>query len=96
MPRFAVLPVAGALGLYHVRRHAQRDCPVDRPAAAGDFRFGVLDDDVVAEEPRGLAARVGDQGLLGAEFQSEGFPEELRQFRLDFLGLGLGPMNPRI
>jgi hypothetical protein len=37
----------------------------------------VLDGDVVAEEPRRLAAGVGDQGFLLVQFQPEGFPEEL-------------------
>jgi hypothetical protein len=51
----------------------------------------VLDGDVVAEEPRRLAAGVGDQGFLLVQFQPEGFPEEPRQPGLDFLGLGLRP-----
>ena len=46
----------------------------------------MLGGDLVSEEFRRAGTRVRDQGLLGAEFQSEGFPEELRQFRLDFLG----------
>jgi hypothetical protein len=57
MPRFAVLPVAGALGPDHVRRHLQRDLPVDFPAAGEELGVGVLDRDVVAEEARPLAAR---------------------------------------
>ena len=76
VPRLAVAPVAGALGLDHVRGHPQRDFPVDRPAAPGDFRVAVLDGDVIAEEPRPLGAGVGDQGLGRVEFQSEGLPEE--------------------
>ena len=87
MPRFAVLPVAGALGLYHVRRHFQRDIPVGASAAAGEFRVVMLDGDVVSEESRPLAAGVGDQRLLPVEFQSEGFPEEFGYPGLDFLGL---------
>jgi hypothetical protein len=55
----------------------------------------VLDGDVVAEEPRALGAGVGDQGLGGVQFQPEGLPEEPRQFRLDLLGLGLGPDEPQ-
>jgi hypothetical protein len=51
----------------------------------------VLDDDVVAEEPRWLGACVGDQGLGLVEFQPEGLPEELRQPGLDLLGFGLRP-----
>jgi hypothetical protein len=91
VPRFAVLPVAGALGLDHVRRHAQRDLPVGLTAASGELGVAVLDPDVIAEEPRRLAAGVGDQGLLLAEFQSEGLPEELRQPGLDLLGFGFRP-----
>ena len=91
VPRFAVVPVAGALGRDHVRRHPQRDLPVDRPAAPGEFRVAVLDGDVVAEEPRRLGAGVGDQGLIRVEFQPEGLPEERRQLGLDLLGFGLRP-----
>src|SRR2546427_1363391 len=59
--RFAALPVAGALGLDHVRRHPQRDPPIDRSPVSGDLRAGVLDDDAIAEEPRRLGAGVADQ-----------------------------------
>jgi hypothetical protein len=55
----------------------------------------VLDDDVVAEEPRRLGAGVADQGLVLAEFQPEGLPEERRQFGLDLLGFGLRPDEPQ-
>ena len=51
----------------------------------------MLDDDVIAEEPRPLGAGVGDQGLGWVEFQSEGLPEELGELGLDFLGFGLRP-----
>jgi hypothetical protein len=51
----------------------------------------VLDADVIAEEPRRLAAGVRDQGLFRVQFQSEGLPEELRYPGLDFLGFGLRP-----
>jgi len=51
----------------------------------------VLDPDVIAEEPRWLAASVGDQGFLPVQLQSEGLPEELCQPGLDLLGLGLRP-----
>jgi hypothetical protein len=91
VPGFAVAPVEGGLGLDHVRGHPQRDLPVGRPVAAGEFRVAVLDGDVVAEEPRRLAAGVGDQGLVLAEFQAEGLPEERCQFGLDLLGFGLRP-----
>jgi hypothetical protein len=57
VPRFAVLPVAGALGPDHVRRRLQRDPPVDLPAAGEELGVGVLDRDVVAEEARPLVAR---------------------------------------
>jgi len=49
----------------------------------------VLDGDVVAEEPRMLAACVGDQGFLLVQFQSEGLPEELCELCLDLFGFGL-------
>ena len=51
----------------------------------------MLDPDVIAEEPRWLAASVGDQGFLLVQLQSEGLPEELCQPGLDLLGLGLRP-----
>jgi hypothetical protein len=51
----------------------------------------VLDDDVVAEEPRRLGAGVGDQGLVLVEVQPEGLPEEPGQLGLDLLGFGLRP-----
>jgi len=51
----------------------------------------VLDLDVVAEKPRWLAAGVGDQGFLLAEFQPEGLPEERGQPGLDLLGFGFRP-----
>jgi hypothetical protein len=89
VPGFPLLPVAGALGLDHVRRHPQRNVPVGRAAAPGSLRVAVLDDDVVAEEPRWLAAGAGDQGLGRVEFQSEGLPEEPREPGLDLLGFGL-------
>ena len=89
VPRFAVPPVAGALGLDHVRRDPQRDLPVGRAAAAGALGVAVLDDDVIAEEPRRGGAAVGDQGLAGVQFQPEGLPEERRQLGLDLLGFGL-------
>ena len=93
VPGFAPVPVGGGFGLDHVRRHAQRDPSVGRPAAEGDPGVAVLDDDVVAEEPRRLAAGVGDQGLVLVQFQPEGLPEEPRQFGLDLLGFGLRPAD---
>jgi hypothetical protein len=55
----------------------------------------VLDDDVVAEEPRRLGAGVADQGLAVVEFQSEGLPEEICQPGLDLLGFGPRPGEPQ-
>jgi hypothetical protein len=86
-----VPPVAVDLGLDDVRRYPQRDAAVDRPAAFGDLRAGVLDGDVVSEEPRPLAAGVGDQGFLLVQLQPEGLPEEFCQAGLDLLGFGLWP-----
>jgi hypothetical protein len=51
----------------------------------------VLDGDVIAEEPRPLAAGAGDQGLGRVELQSEGLPEEYRDLGLDLLGFGPRP-----
>jgi hypothetical protein len=63
--------------------------------AAGEFRVAVLDDDVIAEEPRWLGAGVGDQGLVLVQFQSEGLPEERGQPGLDVLSFGLRPGEPQ-
>ena len=78
MPRFAVLPVAGALGLTTSggTRSAIFPLAVRRPLVM--LRVAVLDDDVIAEKPRRLGAGVADQGLSLVEFQSEGLPEERR------------------
>ena len=95
VPGFSSLPVAGALGLDHVRRHPQRDPSVGRSLAFGEFGVAVLDGDVVAEEPRPLGAGVGDQGLGVVEFQPEGLPEEPREPGLDLLGFGLRPGEPQ-
>ena len=94
VPRFAVLPVTGALGRDHLRRHPQRDFPVGRSLAAGEFRVAVPDGDVIAGEPRPLGAGVGDQGLVLVQLQSEGFPEERRQPGPDLLGFGPRPGEP--
>ena len=83
-----MLPVAGALGLDHVRRHAQRDLPVGGTAAAGESRVAVLDDDVIAEEPGPLGAGMSDQSLVLVQFQPEGLPEEPGQPGLDLLAFG--------
>jgi hypothetical protein len=61
----------------------------------GDPRVAVLDDDVIAEEPRRLGAGAGDQGLIRVEFQGEGLSQEPCQFRLDLLGFGLRPDEPQ-
>ncbi len=76
VPRFSVLPVSGALGLYNIRWHSQGDDTVGRPATAGSLCVVMLDADVIAEKFCPLAAGVGDQGLRLAEFKSEGFPEK--------------------
>jgi hypothetical protein len=55
----------------------------------------VLNVNVIAEEPCPLAAGMGDQGFLLAEFQSEGLPEEPGDSGLDFLGFGLWPGEPQ-
>ena len=86
---------------WYVRGHLQPDCPVDRASASGDPRAGVLDGDVIAEEPRPLGAGMGDQGLGGVEFQEEGLSQEPCQLCLDLLGLGPGPpvsagLDPRV
>jgi len=53
------------------------------------IRAGVLDDDLVAEEPRRAGAAVGDQGLVLVQFQGEGLAQERCQVRLDLFGFGL-------
>src|SRR5205823_8719622 len=57
------LRVAGASLPDHVPGYEQADLAVDHPAPPGDLRVGALGSDLVAEEPRGLAGRVRDQGF---------------------------------
>ena len=54
----------------------------------------MLDRDLIAEESRRACAGVGDQGLLGGQFQLEFITQELRQPLFDLLGLGLRPGEP--
>ena len=96
VPGLAVLPVAGALGLDHVRRHPQRDLPVGRPPAAGDLRVAVLDGDVVAEEPRRLGAGVGDQGLVLVSSSPRVSRRNRASLALICSASAFGPMNPRM
>jgi hypothetical protein len=92
MPRFAVAPVGGALGLNHINRHAQRDFSVDGPAASADLAVVVLGDDLIAEVSCRPGAGMRDQCLVVVEFQLEFLAQELRQLIFDYLGLG--PVNP--
>jgi hypothetical protein len=71
VPRLAVAPVGGALGLDHVERHPQADHTVGHTSATRDLAVGMLHDDLVAEVPRRIAAGVGNQGLFGGKFQLE-------------------------
>jgi hypothetical protein len=48
----------------------------------------VLGRDLVTEEPGRARAGVGDQGLLGGQFQLEIVMQERREAGLDLLGLG--------
>jgi hypothetical protein len=54
----------------------------------------VLDGDLVAKEPCRLCAGVGDQGLVGRQFELEVVAQELGQPCLDLLGLGIGSDVP--
>jgi RNA-directed DNA polymerase len=65
------LHVPGALGLDHIRRHAQPDSTVDRSAASGDPPVVMPDGDLVAEEPRRFRAGVGDHRLGLGQLQLE-------------------------
>ena len=94
MRGFAAPQVGGAFGRDHIARHAQRDHPVGRPAAAGDSAVGLLDGDLVAEEPRGPGAGVRDQRLFARQFQPEVVAQERRQLILDSFGFGLGSGEP--
>ena len=58
------------------------------------LRVGVLDGDVVAEEPRPLAAGVGDQGLGLVEFQPEVSRRNSASLALICSASALGPVNP--
>src|SRR5688500_16428363 len=48
------------------------------------------DSDVVAKKTCGLGASMGAERLFRREFQMELFPQKVRQFTLDSLGLFLG------
>ncbi len=91
MPRFAVVPVGGTFGPDHLQRHAQRDLAVDRSLASGDLAVGVLRGDLIAEVACRPGAGVGDQRLVGVEFQREFVAQERCQLILDGLGFGLWP-----
>src|SRR6266705_295053 len=58
------LKVRGALGFDHVQGDPQPDRPVGGPAAPNDPGVGVLDGDLVAEEPGRAGTGVGDQRLI--------------------------------
>jgi hypothetical protein len=91
---FAELEVGGALGLDHVAGHPQADGAVDGTAGAGDLVVGVLNDDLVAEEPGRARSGVGDQCFLLRQFQLEFLTQERRKTDLDFLGFGLRSGEP--
>jgi hypothetical protein len=86
-----VTPVGGTLGLDHIKRHAQPDLPVGRPAAPGDFAVAVLGGDLVAEVSRCPGAGMRDQRLFLIEFQLEFITQERRQLIFDGLGFGFWP-----
>jgi len=67
----AVMHVPGTLGLDHRPGHLQPRESIGRATAIGQEAVGVLGDDLVAEEPRPLAAGVGDQRLFLVQFQLE-------------------------
>jgi hypothetical protein len=90
----AELEVGDAFGTDHRLGHAQRDYAVNRPAAAGELAVGVLDGDLVAEEPRRARAGVGDQRLVLVEFQLEITAQELGLALPDLLRLGFWPGEP--
>jgi hypothetical protein len=83
------LKIGGALGFDHVRWDAQTDNTVDHAAACGESVTAVLDVDLVAEEPCRPSAGVGEQRLVGGQFQLEFVMQELRQTLFDFLCFGL-------
>ena len=94
MPRFTVLPVAGALGLDDIRRYPQCDLPVGDTAASGAFRVAMLDAYVIAEEPRRLAAGVGDQCLAGFSSSPRVSRRNLASVALIFSASAFDPMSP--
>jgi hypothetical protein len=54
----------------------------------------VCDGDVVAEEPRRVAAGVGDRRLGLGQLQVEVIAQELSEATFDFLGFGLRSGEP--
>jgi hypothetical protein len=85
---FAPLHVPRAFGRDHLPGHAQPDPAVDRPAASGELSIVVLDDDLVAEEPRRAGAGVGDQRLGLRQLQREFVVQELTEATFDLLSFG--------
>jgi hypothetical protein len=91
---FAELEVGGAFGRDHIAGHAQADGAVDGAAGTGDLVIGVLNGDLVAEEPGRARSGMGNQGFLLRQFQLEFVTQELRKTGLDFLRFGLGSGEP--
>ena len=81
--------VEGAVGCDHIAGHAQRDRSVGRASAAGELAVGVLDGDLVTEEPCRVGTGVGDERLVGGELQSEFVAQEPGQLVFDGLGFSL-------
>ena len=63
--------------------------PSTRASAAGELAVGVLDGDLVTEEPCRVGTGVGDERLVGGELQSEFVAQEPGQLVFDGLGFSL-------
>jgi hypothetical protein len=94
--RFAVMPIEGAFLLQHVRWHAQADLAVKTAVTAPVELSVVLQHhEVIAEEPRGLCPRMGDQGLGLGEFELEVLAQEPSDRLLDRLSLTAWAAKPQ-
>ena len=94
--RLAVAQVESTLALHDIGGNPQSNPSVDDAVTmAVVLVIGVLDDDVVAEEARGLAGRVRDQRLLCGEFQLEVSRRNAPSRCLISSASAFGPANPR-
>lgn len=87
----AIFPLAGRQPVGDV---GDRVDVLGRASPAGHDGVGVLDGDLVAEEPCRAAAGMGDRRLLFGQLQLENLSQELPESAFDRLGLGFRSGEP--